>query len=221
MKQIITWRSLLKTEKKKKYFLKMLKFLKKERKKSIIYPSCNEVFSAFKYTNFDKIKVVIVGQDPYSNFNQANGLAFSVRYGQNIPPSLRNIFKELKSDIKNFVYPSHGFLKKWALQGVFLLNSILTVEKDKPGSHKKIGWLNFTNVVIKKINKYKKNVIFLLWGNFAKQKIKFINFKKHIILISSHPSPYSAYNGFIGCKHFSKVNNILTKLKKKNINWNI
>ncbi|WP_343154901.1 uracil-DNA glycosylase [Buchnera aphidicola (Pseudoregma panicola)] len=220
MKKIITWKNILDT-KKKKYLLKILKFIKLERCRKIIYPSNKNMFSAFKYTSFKKIKVVILGQDPYHNKCQANGLAFSVNYGVKIPPSLKNIFKELKRSIKFFNFPKHGNLLKWANQGILLLNTILTVEKNKPNSHKNIGWSYFTDTIIKKISFYKKNVIFLLLGKNAQKKVDLINFNKHFILISSHPSPYSAKNGFLGCNHFLKINSILTYLKKDNIDWNL
>ncbi|WP_343190066.1 uracil-DNA glycosylase [Buchnera aphidicola] len=220
MKKIITWKDIL-SIKKKKYLFKILKLINKMRLTKKIYPSNNDIFSAFKYTNFDKIKVVILGQDPYHKFGQANGLAFSVNYGIKIPPSLINIFKELKNNVNNFYIPNHGCLIKWALQGVFLLNTILTVEEGKPNSHEKIGWSFFTDFVIKKISFYRKNIIFLLWGNNAKKKINLINTKKHFIFTSSHPSPYSARKSFFGCKHFLKTNKILNILHKKKICWNL
>ncbi|BGI51370.1 MAG: uracil-DNA glycosylase [Buchnera aphidicola (Ceratovacuna japonica)] len=220
MKKIITWKDILDMEK-KIYLFKILKFINLERCKKNIYPSNKNLFSAFKYTSFKKIKVVILGQDPYYKEGQANGLAFSVNDGIKIPPSLRNIFKELKNSVNNFSYPTHGNLSKWALQGVLLLNAILTVEENKPNSHKNIGWSKITDTIIKKISFYKKNIIFLLWGKIAQKKIDLINFKKHIILTSSHPSPYSARHGFLGCNHFIKINEILTYFNKNNIDWNI
>ncbi|WP_343189207.1 uracil-DNA glycosylase [Buchnera aphidicola (Chaitoregma tattakana)] len=220
MNKIITWKNILDIEN-KKYLSKILNFINMERLKKKIYPPKNFVFSAFRYTSFNNIKIVILGQDPYHKCGQANGLSFSVNNGVKIPPSLKNIFKELKNNIPSFRIPSHGFLLKWALQGVFLLNTVLTVEEGRPNSHKKVGWENFTDVIIKKISKNKKNIIFLLWGKIAQRKINLINLKKHIILLASHPSPYSARNGFFGCNHFVKVNNILSSLNKKTIDWNI
>lgn len=204
---------------KKKYFFDAINYINKERLTKIIYPSSKDIFKAFLLTSFDEIKVVIVGQDPYFSNNQAHGLAFSVPKNKNIPPSLRNIYKELNSDFKKKYIFNHGCLENWAKQGVFLLNSILTVESGKPRSHNNIGWEIFTNKVIFYISKYKKSVVFLLWGNNAQKKYNLIDTNKHYILKSSHPSPLSAHRGFLGCKHFSKTNKILVECKKKEINW--
>ncbi|BBI01164.1 uracil-DNA glycosylase [Buchnera aphidicola (Nipponaphis monzeni)] len=206
-------------KKKKSYFKQIIHFLNRERLTKNIFPSKKNVFKAFKLTPFYKIKVVIIGQDPYYNCNQADGLSFSVFENTPIPPSLKNIFLELRSDISNFYVPDNGCLQNWSAQGVFLLNTILTVEQGKPGSHAKIGWLRFTNQVIKLINNYHRGVIFLLWGKYAVNKMKMINSDRHYILKSAHPSPLSAYRGFFGCRHFSSVNKILKSIGRKPIIW--
>lgn len=196
-----------------------MKFIQQERLKKTIYPNQKDIFNAFYFTKFSDIKVVILGQDPYFSNNQAHGLAFSIPKGYTITPSLQNIYKELNTDFnKKFVF-HHGCLIEWAKQGVFLLNSILTVESGKPRSHYNIGWEIFTDTVIHFINYYQKNIIFLLWGKEAQKKSKLINHNCHYILESSHPSPLSSFRGFLGCKHFSKTNEILTRLKKEKINW--
>ncbi|QCI19760.1 uracil-DNA glycosylase [Buchnera aphidicola (Brevicoryne brassicae)] len=204
---------------KKKYFINIIKFLKKERLKKIIYPKQKDIFNAFLLTDFAKIKVVILGQDPYFCHNQAHGLSFSVPYNCTIPPSLKNIYKELNSDFKKKHIFNHGCLENWANQGVFLLNTSLTVESKKPKSHSNIGWDIFTDKVISVISLYKNSIVFLLWGHDAQKKINLINIKNHYILKASHPSPLSAYRGFFGCKHFSSTNKILIKNNKAPINW--
>ncbi|MCV2526254.1 MAG: uracil-DNA glycosylase [Candidatus Lightella neohaematopini] len=220
MINIINWNNLLKNEFKKDYFKKIIKFIKNRKSDGYeIYPSNNRIFYALNTTKFNKVKIVIIGQDPYHNPKQADGLAFSVNKGIKIPLSLFNIFKELKNSVDNFIIPNHGNLYNWAIQGVLLLNSILTVEKNKPLSHSNIGWELFTNTIIKILDHYHNGLIFLLWGNFAKKKIKYINKNKHFILTTSHPSPYSANLGFFGCRHFTIANNILIKQNKKPINW--
>ncbi|NIH16667.1 MAG: uracil-DNA glycosylase [Buchnera aphidicola (Periphyllus lyropictus)] len=214
---LFTWKNLLK---KKKY--KILEIVKKINKKRIfknIFPKKENVFHAFFLTKFKDIKVVILGQDPYFKKNQAHGLSFSVKRGVSYPPSLRNIFKEIKSDIKENIKINSGCLENWSKQGVFLLNSILTVSENKPGSHIKYGWEKITDYVISLINLYHSGVVFLLWGKYAKKKSILINKNKNYILTSSHPSPLSAYRSFFGCKHFSKTNKILVKQNKKIINW--
>lgn len=218
MNHSLTWKYLLSQEK-KKYFFDIITYVKTERLTKKIYPSSKDVFNAFLLTPFDTIKVVIIGQDPYFLEHQAHGLAFSVPKNQNIPPSLRNIYKELNSDFKRKHIFKSGCLENWARQGVFLLNTILTVELGKPKSHYNIGWEIFTNQVIFNINKYKKSVVFLLWGNDAQKKSDLIDVNKHYIFKASHPSPLSAHRGFLGCKHFSKTNKILIKCKQKEINW--
>nr|WP_244372265.1 uracil-DNA glycosylase [Buchnera aphidicola] len=196
-----------------------MKFLKEERLKKIIYPASKDVFNAFLLTPFSKIKVVIIGQDPYFSKDQAHGLAFSVPRNHIIPPSLKNIYKELNNDFnKNHIF-YHGCLENWATQGVFLLNTILTVESGKPKSHYNIGWHIFTDNVISLINSYKEFIVFLIWGNDAKTKCNLIDTNKHYILKTSHPSPLSAHRGFLGCKHFSKTNKILLKHKRNKIDW--
>lgn len=214
----LNWHCIFNQEKKK--ILKILKKVSKERCSKIIYPIKEDVFSAFHFTPFQSVKVVIIGQDPYYNANQAHGLAFSVRFGLHIPPSLKNIYYEVT---ENFNLPKdyyfHGCLSRWARQGVLLLNSILTVESGKPRSHINLGWEKFTDQVICYISTYLNNVIFLLWGQFAQQKRVFINSNKHIILCASHPSPLSVHRGFFGCRHFIKTNNILLEQKKNVIFW--
>ncbi|ANF16976.1 uracil-DNA glycosylase [Buchnera aphidicola (Schlechtendalia chinensis)] len=213
---IIDWKHVLKQEK-KKYFVNIVKTISEMRKNKIIYPPKGEVFKAFSLTKFLDIKVVIIGQDPYFKEGQAHGLAFSVRNHVKIPPSLVNIQKELINDIGiNFSF-KHGCLESWSRQGVFLLNSILTVESGKPGSHKKLGWENFTDAVIRIIDEYHRGIVFLLWGSHAKKKARNI-FWNHVLL-ASHPSPLSSYKGFFGCRHFSKANNLLKKENKSEINW--
>lgn len=217
----LTWSSFLSEEKKSLYFQKILNTLHNKRKKGIIiYPKQKDVFNAFRFTKFESVKTVIIGQDPYHGANQAHGLAFSILPNITpLPPSLNNIYKELKSDIPEIITPKHGYLKSWATEGVLLLNSILTVEKGKSCSHIHIGWEKFTNKVIHILSTYKKNIVFLLWGRFAQNKGNIINYKKHHILETSHPSPMSAKYGFIGCHHFSKTNSFLRENNKTPINW--
>ncbi|WP_343128735.1 uracil-DNA glycosylase [Buchnera aphidicola (Kurisakia onigurumii)] len=219
MNYLISWKDLLYSEKKKKYFLNIISYINEERKNKIIYPSNKNIFKVFALTPIASIKIVIVGQDPYYSNNKAHGLAFSVKKNIFIPLSLRNIFIEIKNDLGDFDIPNHGCLHQWAKQGVFLLNRILTVEENKPGSHANIGWKNFTNKIIDIINIHLTGVIFLLWGNFANEVVKNINTRKHYILQASHPSPLSAYKGFFGCRHFSKSNSILLSEGKKPIVW--
>ena len=213
------WDIILKNEFKKKSFKKLMQFIDNERKKYNVFPSPENIFNAFKISSFSKTKVIIIGQDPYHRIGQAHGLSFSVN-NTLIPPSLKNILKELKADVKSTI-TDNGNLEKWAHQGVLLLNVILTVREKEAGSHKNIGWENFTNMVISKLSAEKKGLIFLLWGRLAQKKSELINSKKHYILKTTHPSPFSAHKGFLGCKHFSKTNNILIKNKQKPINWNI
>jgi len=190
-----------------------------EENDEYIYPAYPLIFNAFNLTSFEDVKVVIIGQDPYHKPGQAMGLSFSVPNGQKIPPSLKNIYKELESDL-NIKQPDHGDLTKWAKQGVLLLNAMLTVEQNKPGSHKKIGWQTFTNAVIQLLSDKKENLIFLLWGNFAQGKKQFIDESKHHVLTAAHPSPL-ARNAFSGCRHFSKTNKILNSNQQKPINWDL
>lgn len=215
-----SWEINLKEELGKKYFLDLKEFLERERNSHIIYPSDNLVFQAFNKTPFDSVKVVILGQDPYHGEGQAHGLSFSVPDGVKFPPSLRNIYKELTSDVSIEV-PFNGNLTNWANQGVLLLNATLTVRKGEAGSHQKKGWEIFTNECIKLISDKNEGVVFLLWGNYAKQKEVLIDAKKHFVLKSVHPSPFSARNGFFGCKHFSKTNEILVSQNKPPIDWSL
>ncbi len=213
------WRELLKEELEKEYFVDLMNFLESEYTNATIYPPKNQIFSAFNYTSFDNVMVVILGQDPYHGFGQANGLAFSVSDDIIFPPSLRNIFKELKHDLGTEI-PKSGNLEKWAKQGVLLLNDVLTVRESKAGSHQKKGWEKFTSTVIELISTKKENVVFLLWGNYAQKKGKNINNNIHLILKSGHPSPMSANQGkWFGNQHFSKTNNYLIENKLKEIKW--
>ena len=214
------WDEILKEEYKKEYFQSLIDFIKKEYKEKIIYPKQNEVFNAFRYTDFDNVKVVILGQDPYHGPNQAEGLSFSVSDEVLKPPSLQNIFKELESDLK-IQFPKHNSLKPWAKQGVLLLNAVLTVEEHKPTSHKDKGWENFTDDIIKIINKKDTPVVFILWGSYARAKKELITNPIHLVIESAHPSPFSARNGFFGSKPFSKTNEFLRKNNIKEIDWRI
>ncbi len=215
-----SWRKILENEFKKPYFDKITQFLNQSRAENkIIYPSESLIFNAFNLTPFDKVKVIIIGQDPYHNPGQAVGLSFSVSKDMKIPPSLRNVYKEIESDLE-IERPAHGDLITWATQGVLLLNAMLTVEHNKPGSHRKIGWQNFTNAVIKLLSDRKEKLIFLLWGNFAKGKRELIDETKHVVLDAAHPSPM-AMNAFSGCRHFSKTNEILLTNQQIPINWGL
>ena len=216
-----SWKSALKYEFTNPYFLQIVAHLKTEKAtKTVIYPTGSQIFNAFNYTPFNQVKVVILGQDPYHGVGQAMGLSFSVPDGVAPPPSLLNIFKELKNDIGMSI-PTTGNLMPWANQGVLLLNSILTVRANEAASHSKIGWMNFTDAVIKKISDEKKGIVFLLWGRFAQEKQTLIDATKHYILKAAHPSPLSAHNGFWGCKHFSKTNEILIQQGIQPIDWKL
>ena len=216
------WTDVLVEEKSKEYFQNILSFLESEYQAGkTIFPKKEDIFNAFKYTSLEDLKVVILGQDPYHNYNQAHGLAFSVQKGVDIPPSLRNVYKELFRSVDGFRTPNHGCLTHWAKQGVFLLNTALTVEAHKANSHKDIGWSKFTDSVIKKISDNKENVIFMLWGGNAKKKKSLIDIDKHFVLESSHPSPLSVYRGFNGCNHFVECNSLLAKAGKSRINWSL
>ncbi|WP_347925998.1 uracil-DNA glycosylase [Pontimicrobium sp. SW4] len=204
-----SWRTHLQDEFVKPYFADLVNFVKKEYKTHQCFPPGKEIFAAFDHCTFDNLKVVIIGQDPYHGENQANGLCFSVQDGINHPPSLINIFKELEEDLKK-TYPKSGDLTHWADQGVLLLNATLTVRAHQAGSHQNKGWEQFTDAVITAISKNKEDVVFLLWGGFAKRKVKLISTKKHHVLMSGHPSPLSANRGYwFGNKHFSKTNYLL------------
>lgn len=214
------WDKLLEQEYKQDYFINMLKSLQKEYANKTIFPSKKEVFKALRLTNYSDIKAVIIGQDPYHGEGEAEGLSFSVKDGIRKPPSLKNIFKELHDDL-GYEEPESGSLVKWAQEGVLLLNSILTVEKDKPLSHKKFDWERFTDAIIKIINEKETPVVFILWGNFARSKKALITNPIHYVIESPHPSPFSARYGFFGSKPFSKTNNFLIKNKISPINFKL
>ncbi len=214
-----TWEDILKIEKKKDYFKDLEKQLNFAYKNDICYPPKTKIFSCFEFFAPKDLKVVIIGQDPYHGEKQATGLAFGVLKGAKTPPSLKNIFKEIKSDLNRPSHCENGDLEPWAKQGILLLNTIMSVKKSSPKSHAKIGWEEFSTNIIKYISRNFENIIFLLWGEDAKKKAKLIDEKKHFILTSSHPSGFSAYRGFLGSKHFSKTNEILKSLGKKEIIW--
>lgn len=215
-----SWDSILAGEFEKPYYLKLREFLINEYNTKVIYPDKENIFNALKLTPYEEVKVVILGQDPYHGPGQAHGLSFSVQPGVKTPPSLLNMYKELRDDLGCFI-PNNGYLVSWAKQGVLLLNTVLTVRDGEANSHRKKGWENFTDEVIHKLNERDKPVIFLLWGNNAKEKTKLITNPKHFILTTVHPSPLSATRGFMGCKHFSKTNEILRNLGEKEIDWQI
>lgn len=214
-----SWKEKLKEEFDKSYFVNLVEFVKNEYATHRCFPNDNLIFSAFDYCSFDNVKVVIIGQDPYHGFGQANGLCFSVNDGVTFPPSLINIFKEIEQDLK-LPIPISGNLERWARQGVLLLNATLTVRESEAGSHQKKGWEQFTDAVIQKISNEKENVVFLLWGGFAKKKGGKIDRNKHLVLETGHPSPLSANRGFwFGNKHFSTTNSFLKSKKLKEIEW--
>lgn len=214
------WSSILSAEKEKTYYQSMNAKIEAERALGkIIFPKEKDIFTAFDLTAFDDVKVVILGQDPYHGAGQAHGLSFSVLPGIKIPPSLRNMYKELAEDIDGFVIPEHGYLESWAKQGVLLLNTVLTVEEGKAHSHAKLGWEAFTDSIIEQLNENKEDVIFLLWGAHAQKKGANIDDTRHSVLKAPHPSPLSAHRGFFGCKHFSQVNELLKSKNLSEINW--
>ena len=214
------WDDILENEFKKTYYLNLREFLKQEYSTKIIYPHMNNIFEALKLTSYKDTKVLILGQDPYHGDRQAHGLAFSVQPGISVPPSLLNIYKELHNDIGCFI-PNNGYLVPWANQGVLLLNTALTVRAHEANSHKGMGWEIFTDKIIELLSKREDPVIFVLWGANARKKKDIIDFNKHYILEAPHPSPLSAMRGFFGCKHFSKINEILKELGKNPIDWQI
>jgi uracil-DNA glycosylase len=217
-----SWKAVLKHEFTKPYFLQIVTFLKTEKASNkIIYPPGPLIFNAFNQTPFDKVKVVILGQDPYHGPGQAHGLSFSVQNGIKPPPSLVNIYKEIQTDIGIAMPKEYGNLTSWAQQGVLLLNAALTVRANEPFSHAKFGWADFTDNVIKKISDEKKGIVFLLWGKFAQEKQVLIDETKHHVLKAAHPSPFSADKGFYGCKHFSKTNELLVKEGLEPIDWKL
>ena len=224
MKKIIlenSWKEKLLEEFNKDYMRSLSEFLRSEKlKNKIIFPPGNKIFNAFNLTKFEDVKVVILGQDPYHGHNQAHGLSFSVEEGIRPPPSLKNIFKELESDM-GIKQPEHGNLERWCSEGVLLLNSILTVEKSKPASHANMGWERFTDKILSILNDLKRNVVFILWGKKAQEKGHFLDKNRHLILKSAHPSPYSANNGFLGSKPFSKTNHYLNTNNIKEIDWDL
>lgn len=213
-----SWKEVLNEEFNQEYFLKLASFVKEEYKSKRIFPPADKIFNAFNLCSFNDVKVVIIGQDPYHGEGQANGLSFSVNDGIRIPPSLINIYKELKSDL-GIDPPNSGNLERWSKQGVLLLNATLTVQKSTPNSHQGKGWEKFTDAVIKQISDRKENVVFILWGAYAKKKGEVIDRNKHFVIESPHPSPFSADRGFFGSKPFSKTNSYLTKNNLKAINW--
>lgn len=212
------WKSVLLDQFQSPYFRTLKEFLLEEKKKYTLYPPGRLIFNAFQRTPFDRVKVVILGQDPYHGKGQAHGLCFSVPPGIPQPPSLVNIFKELNSDL-GIPIPAHGNLEKWADQGVLLINATLTVRDSQAGSHQKRGWETFTNRVIEVVSQEKSGIVFLLWGRFAQAKESLIDQSKHLILKAAHPSPLSAYNGFFGCRHFSLSNDYLIRQGKTGIDW--
>ena len=214
------WDELLKDEFKKDYYLKLREFLKHEYATQTIYPDMHDIFNALKATAYKDIKIVILGQDPYHEPNQAHGLCFSVKKGVQPPPSLKNMYKEIKEEL-GIDPPSHGELLSWANQGILMLNTVLTVRRGAADSHKGKGWEQFTDAVIKKVNEREKPVIFMLWGGKAKQKLPLITNPNHIVLKAAHPSPLSAYQGFFGCGHFKKANEILKQMGEREIDWEI
>ena len=215
-----SWKESLLKEFQSAYFTELKKFLVEEKQKFVIYPPGKYIFSAFNHTPFDKVKVVVIGQDPYHGAGQANGLCFSVSPGIRQPPSLQNIFKEIQNDLGSPI-PKSGNLEPWADQGVLLLNATLTVRANQAGSHQNKGWEQFTDAVIKELSAKKEGLIFILWGRYAQAKEIIIDTSKHHILKAAHPSPFSAYNGFFGCKHFSRTNEILKMKGLQEIDWKI
>lgn len=214
-----SWRPVLESEFSAEYFARLKDFLVQEKLKYIVYPPGDRIFSAFNHTPFDKVKAVIIGQDPYHGAGQANGLCFSVADGIKQPPSLVNIFKELNTDL-GIPVPRSGNLEKWADRGVLLLNATLTVRANTAGSHQKKGWEQFTDAVIKKVSDEKQGIVFLLWGNYAKQKAELIDKTKHFVLTAAHPSPLAG-GAFFGCRHFSKTNELLRQQGKEEIDWRL
>lgn len=217
-----TWAGILAAEQQQPYFKAILQHVDDRRAAGVeVFPPEQAVFNAFEHTPWDQVKVVILGQDPYHGPNQAHGLCFSVQGGIKTPPSLVNIYKELAQDIPGFVIPAHGCLQSWAEQGVLLLNTVLTVEQGQAHSHAKIGWEQFTDAVIQQLSEQRQGLIFLLWGSHAQRKGQAIDPSKHHLLKAPHPSPLSAYRGFLGCQHFSQVNRLLHEQGLAEINWQV
>ena len=214
------WNDILQGEFNKPYFKELMKFVDEEYDTKTVYPPKEEIFNALSYTSYKDVKVVILGQDPYHGYNQAHGLSFSVKDNVKTPPSLVNIYKELKQENLIDAIPKTGNLESWAKQGVLLLNAVLTVREGEPNSHKNKGWETLTDKIISSLSDRDEPVVFLLWGNYARAKKSIID-EKHYVLEAAHPSPLSASRGFLGCDHFIKTNKILKELNKKEINWNI
>lgn len=214
------WSNALQDETEKDYFKELCTFVEDEYNSNVIYPPKEDVFNALKYTSLEDVKVVILGQDPYFNEKQAHGLCFSVQRGVDVPPSLRNIYTELETDL-GLVRPNNGYLTKWAKQGVLMLNTVLTVRAENPNSHQGKGWEKFTDAIIRKLNEQDRPIVYMLWGKPAQTKIKMLNNPNHLILKAPHPSPLSAYRGFFGCKHFSTANDFLEKNGLLPIDWQI
>lgn len=216
----LNWSDVIGAEKQQPYFLDTIAYVAAERAAGKeIYPPEHDVFNAFRYTPFEQVKVVILGQDPYHGPNQAHGLCFSVLPGVPVPPSLVNMYKELAQDIAGFQIPQHGYLKSWADQGVLLLNTVLTVERGQAHSHAKLGWETFTDRVIAAVNEHRQGVVFLLWGAHAQKKGRIIDRQRHHVLTAPHPSPLSAHRGFLGCRHFSQTNQLLAQQNLPAIDW--
>lgn len=222
MKQYLPadWHALLADELEKPYFQELEAFLEQERQQHTIYPAEEDVFSALKLTPYEQVNVLLLGQDPYHNENQAHGLSFSVRPGVKLPPSLRNMYKELQADLGHDI-PNNGYLVPWAKQGVLMLNAVLTVRANQPNSHKNKGWEKFTDAIISKVNEKSSPVIFVLWGSYAQKKEKLIDLERHIVIKSAHPSPLSARRGFFGSRPFSTINKALAAAGKPEIDWRI
>lgn len=214
------WDSILSGEFDKEYYVKLREFLKSEYSTHTVFPNMYDIFNAFKSTDYNDVKAVILGQDPYHEPGQAHGMAFSVKPGVPTPPSLQNMYKELADSLGCYI-PNNGYLVKWAEQGVLLLNTTLTVRSGQANSHSNAGWQTFTDNVIRKLNERKEPIVFLLWGSNARRKTEFIDKNRHYILEAPHPSPLSAYRGFFGCNHFAKTNEILSQLGKTPIDWQI
>ena len=214
------FKDIIEEESQKDYYKKLHEFVYKAYEEHTIFPDKKNIFAALKYTPYENVKVVILGQDPYHGLGEAHGMAFSVCPGIKIPPSLQNIYKELHEELGCYI-PNNGYLMKWARQGVLLLNSVLTVQKDLPASHRGIGWEAFTDKIIEEVNKKEDPVVFMLWGNFAKSKASLITNPKHLVLTAAHPSPFSARYGFFGCNHFKKANEFLKENGKTPIDWQI
>lgn len=214
------FKDIIEEESKKEYYKKLHEFVENEYETKIVFPPKKNIFFALQTTPYEKVKVVIIGQDPYHGIGEAHGMCFSVNPGIKVPPSLKNIYKEINRDL-GLNIPNNGYLLKWATQGVLMLNSVLTVQKDMPASHQKKGWETFTDRIICEINKKDTPVVFLLWGNFAKKKQELITNPKHFILTSSHPSPFAVRQGFDGCSHFSKTNEFLKQNNMEPIDWQI